>query len=542
MKGFARALIWVLVSASIQDARAQVLHAFMSPNPEVSGAFGLSVSGAGDTDIDGYADLAVGACYENGGAADAGRAYIMSGRTGNPLHVLMSPNPEIDGYFGCSVSGAGDVDNDGYADIVVGADSEDGGEVNAGRAYVFSGQTGGPIHTLLSPNAQFIGYFGTSVSGAGETDGDGFADLIVGAHYEDGGDTQTGRAYIFSGQTGALHMMLESPNPESYGHFGISVSGAGDVKNDGFDDVIVGACYESAPAPDAGRAYVFNGQTGVLLHTLVSPNADTLSYFGYSVSGAGDVNADGYADLIVGAHYKDGGPPYTGRAYVFSGQTGGLLYTLVSPNAQAVGFFGYSVSGAGDVNGDGFADVTVGAYLEDGGAVSAGRGYVFSGCTGKPLYTLLSTHPEIDGYFGFSVSGAGDVNNDGLDDVVAGAYNEDAELTDDGRAYVFAIPPPLVLSSSVTGGQLVLQWPEVIDVAEYWVYGAENQAYFEPGLTSPWTHRVAQVSPPTTAWSSSNGVAIPYHDWTYLILAVNAWEQELVRSNRVGEFDYSSVP
>ncbi len=527
-----------VVCVNCVSAQAQVLHAWISPNPEVSGAFGLAVSGAGDANNDGYADLAVGACYEDGGASDAGKAYVLSGQTGNPLHTLLSPNPEIDGYFGCSISGAGDVDGDGFADVVAGADEEDGGAVGAGRAYVFSGQTGGPIRTLLSPDPHFTGHFGISVSGAGEVDGDGFADVIVGAHYEDGGETQSGRAYIFSGQTGnPIHTLL-SLNPELYGHFGISVSGAGDVNNDGFADVIVGANYENTTLTDAGRVYVFNGHTGDILYTLLSPNPATYGYFGYSVSGAGDVNIDGYADVIVGAHYNDSGAPYTGRAYVFSGRTGGLLYTLVSPNAQALGFFGYSVSGAGDVDIDGYADVVVGAYLENGGAVGAGRAYVFSGRTGDCLYSLVSPHPEFDGHFGFSVSGAGDVNADGKANVIVGAHDEDGEVTDDGRAYVFIVPPLMVVSGGLIGGQFVLQWSPCAGAENYWVYGADNEAHFEPGLTSPYLHRQAEILPPTTTWTSPNGVAAPDHNWTYMVVAVNAWEQELLRTTRVAEFDY----
>ena len=539
-----RALIACLVvtCATIMSTPAQILHTWMSPIPENLGQFGLSVSGAGDANIDGYADLVVGACYEDGGASDAGRAYIFDGQTGITLHTLLSPNAEIDGYFGCSVSDAGDVNNDGYDDVIVGADDEDGVAVNAGRAYVFSGQTGAPIRTFTSPNAQIAGHFGISVSGAGDVDGDDFDDVVVGAHDEDGGDTHSGRVYIFSGQLGVPHQTLLSPNPESYGHFGISVSAAGDVNSDGFGDVIVGACYEDTTFQDAGRAYVFNGETGDLLYTLLSPNPDLYGYFGYSVSGAGDVNIDGFDDVIVGAHYRDGGAPYTGRAYVFSGQTGGLLYTLVSPNPQASGFFGYSVSGAGDVDGDGYADVIVGAYNESGGATFSGRAYVFSGKTGSVLYHLVSPNPEYWGAFGFSVSGAGDVNNDGYTNVIVGALNEDVELTDDGRTYVFTIPPPIVLLPGVIDGQLVLQWPAFEDAASYWVYGAENDSYFEPGLTSPWMHRQAEVIPPATTWTSPNGVGEPYHDWTYLVVAVNPWEQELLRSNRAGEFDFSSIP
>jgi hypothetical protein len=538
MKALVAVVALLVVCGSAVGAERQVLHTWMSPNPENSGGFGLSVSGAGDANNDGYADLVVGACYENGGATDAGRAYIFSGQSGNPLHVLLSPIPEMDGHFGCSVSDAGDVNGDGHADVVVGADDEDGGAVGAGRAYVFSGQTGGPIRVLVSPDAQFIGHFGISVSGAGEVDGDGYADIVVGAHYEDGGDTQAGRAYIFSGQTGGLHYPLESPYPEAYGHFGIAVSGAGDVNNDGHADVVVGACYEDGGASGAGRAYVFSGETGDTLYTLLSPNPELNGYFGISVSGAGDVNGDGFADVVVGTYHEDGGATDAGRAYVFSGQTGNVLYTLQSPSPESPGQFGLSVSGTGDVDGDGYADVVVGACWEDGGATEAGRTHVFSGRTGYHLATLVSPNPEYDGFFGYSVSGAGDVNNDGQADVIVGAYNEDAEVTDDGRAYVFSVPPLMILSGSLIGGQFVLQWNPCAGAASYWVYGADNEAYFEPGLTSPYSYRQAVVAPPTTTWASANGVVVPDHNWTYLVVAVDAGQQEVTRSNPVGEFDF----
>jgi hypothetical protein len=543
MKALVSVIALFVICVTAVSGQAQVHFAWMSPIPENSGAFGIAVSGGGDANIDGYADLIVGACYEDGGATDAGRAYIFSGQTGVLLHLLVSPNPEIDGWFGASVSDVGDVNGDGHADVVVGADSEDAGAVGAGRAYIFSGQTGGLVYTLLSPNAQLAGHFGWSVSGAGDVNGDGFPDVIVGAHCEDGGETESGRAHIFSGQTGGPHCTLLSPYPEAYGSFGISVSDAGDVNGDGYADVVVGAAYEDGGASAAGRAYVFSGETMDTLYTLESPKPELNGYFGISVSGAGDVNGDGFADVVIGTYSEDGGAADAGRAYVFSGQTGDTLYSLESPNPELSGQFGLSVSGAGDVNGDGFADVVVGACWEDGGAVEAGRAHVFNGFTGDHLYTLLSPNPEYDGFFGYAVSGAGDVNADGSGNVIVGAYNEDAELIDDGRAYVFVVPPPMILiPGGVAGGQLVLEWTPCAGAAEYWVYGAENETFFEPELTEPWTYRQAVIPPPTTAWATDSGVADPEHNWTYLVVAVNAYEQELLRSNRVGEFDYGWGP
>ncbi|MCJ7459407.1 MAG: FG-GAP-like repeat-containing protein, partial [candidate division Zixibacteria bacterium] len=160
-------------------------------------------------------------------------------------------------------------------------------------------------------------------------------------------------------------------------NFGYSVSGAGDVNNDGYADLIVGALLNSAGGSFAGRAYVYSGQTGALLYTFTGEAAG--DEFGCSVSGAGDVNKDGYADLIVGTFAYPGGT-YAGRAYVYSGQTGALLYTFTG--AAANDQLGVSVSGAGDVNKDGYADLIVGAHGNSAGGSFAGRAYVYS-CPGS---------------------------------------------------------------------------------------------------------------------------------------------------------------
>jgi hypothetical protein len=424
---------------------AQVLYTLESPNAQPGGHFGWSVSRAGDADGDGYGDLVLGARNEDGGVYDAGRAYVLSGSTASLLHTLDSPNPAASGHFGFAVSGAGDVNNDGYDDVVVGAYLEDGGQSEAGRAYIFNGQTGNLLHALESPNGEASGMFGCSVSAAGDVDNDGCDDVVVGAWHEDGGALEAGRAYIFGGQTGDLLRTLQSPDAEDSGLFGRCVSGIGDANNDGYADVVVGALCEDGGATDAGRAYVFSGQTGAVLHVLESPGLEAYGDFGCSVSGAGDADNDGCSDIAVGAFLEDGGATNAGRVYVFSGQTGSLIHVLQSTDPEVGGEFGGSVSCAGDVNGDGCDDVVVGAHGESS---LAGRAHVFSGQTGVLLHTFQSPNPENLGHFGFSVSGIGDVNGAGYDDLLVGAWGEDGGASQGGRAYVFApMDVPIELAS-----------------------------------------------------------------------------------------------
>jgi hypothetical protein len=392
--------------------------------------FGYSVSGAGDVNNDGYADLIVGAPYNGAGGTSAGRAYVYSGHTRALLYTFTGE--AAGNQFGYSVSGAGDVNNDGYADLIVGAPGNDAGGTDAGRAYVYSGQTGALLYTFTGEAAG--DRFGVSVSGAGDVNNDGYADLIVGAGWNNAGGTNAGRAYVYSGQTGALLYTFTGAAADD--RFGRSVSGAGDVNKDGYADLIVGAYNNDAGGTDAGRAYVYSGQSGALLYTFTGEAAG--DRFGGSVYGAGDVNNDGYADLIVGAFYNDAGGADAGRAYVYSGQTGALLYTFTGEAAGDL--FGTSVSGAGDVNNDGYADLIVGAPYNGAGGTEAGRAYVYSGLTAALLYTF--TGEAAGNAFGASVSGAGDVNNDGYAELIVGAPFHDAGGTAAGRAYVYSCTPP----------------------------------------------------------------------------------------------------
>ena len=377
---------------------------------------------------DGFDDLIVGADRDDDNGSNSGSARVFSGLDGSVLHTFLGD--AAGDYFGRSVSGAGDVNGDGFADLIVGAPDDDDNGSNSGSARVFSGVDGSVLHTFLGDAAG--DYFGRSVSGAGDVNGDGFADLIVGADDDDNG-ADSGSARVFSGADGSvLHTFLGDATLDLFGR---SVSGAGDVNGDGFADLIVGASGDDDNGSESGSARVFSGVDGSVLHTFLGDAAG--DSFGSSVSGAGDVNGDGFDDLIVGAFGDDDNGSNSGSARVFSGVDGSVLHTFLGDAANDR--FGRSVSGAGDVNGDGFDDLIVGADRDDDNGSNSGSARVFSGVDGRVLHTFLGD--AANDRFGFSVSGAGDVNGDGFADLIVGAFLDDNNGSDSGSARVFLSTP-----------------------------------------------------------------------------------------------------
>ena len=285
-------------------------------------------------------------------------------------------------FFGVSVSGAGDVNGDGFADLIVGAAQDDNNGADAGSARVLSGLNGSVLYTFNGDSP--FDFFGVSVSGAGDVDGDGYADLIVGARGDDNNGERSGSARVFSGLDGSILYTFDGDSAADT--FGASVSGAGDVNGDGFADLIVGAAQDDNNGFSSGSARVFSGLDGSILFTFDGDSA--IDLFGISVSGAGDVDGDGFADLIVGARRDDNNGDSSGSARVFSGADGSVLYTFNGDSP--FDFFGGSVSGAGDVDGDGFADLIVGAHLDDNNGTDSGSARVFSGLFVPPdALTLL---------------------------------------------------------------------------------------------------------------------------------------------------------
>ena len=409
--------------------------------------YGQSVSGAGDVNRDGYDDVIVGSPM-NQAMLTAGRAFLYFGgpRTNNlPNVTLTGQGP--DDEFGYSVSDAGDVNNDSYPDVIVGAPENDAGGSGAGRAYIFYGGASmdNTPDVILTGTAQ-TDRFGYSVSGAGDLNGDGYDDVVVGAPFSNAGGRFAGKVHVFFGaKKMGTTANVTITGTFDYEEIGRSVSSAGDVNNDGYDDLIIGL-NDNTYGTNCGAMHIYHG--GASMDNIVDVNITGTAKgddFGRQVSCAGDVNNDGYSDVIVGAMDDDSGGINAGAAHVFFGgnQMNSTTDVKLVGSAEA-DYFGFAVSGAGDLNRDGFDDVVVGAYYNDASGPRSGQAYVYYGGAAMDNVTDLKLDgPLTDDNFGWAVSGAGDMDNDGYGDIIVGAPKNDAGGYDTGTAFVHRAHPAI---------------------------------------------------------------------------------------------------
>ncbi len=501
------------------------------------GESGYSVSGAGDINGDGIADLVIGSPGYIPNGNRIGRSYVVFGGFGvgssgdislgslNGANGFKLDGENYNDYTGSSVSSGGDINGDGYTDLLIGAYGYPQGN-QVGRTYVvFGGPAVGHNGTISLASLNGINGFkldgendqdnsGYSISSGGDINGDGYGDVLIGADaysiYTSPAVPQRGRTYVvfggptvghsgtlsLSGLNGTQGFKLNGENEDDYS--GHSVRSAGDINGDGYGDLVIGA-YGYPSDGGKGRSYVVFGGPGVGKDNNGTINLSSLNgtngfkmdgenigdASGFSVSAAGDVNRDGYPDLLIGAYNWN---TAIGRIYVvFGGPKVGLNETILLSSLNgtngfkldgeaAYNYCGYSVSSAGDINADGYADVLIGdyGYPTDDSIYSPydqGRSYVVFGSriyNGTiALSSLNGTNGfRLDGenegdYSGYSVSSVGDINSDGVVDLVIGAYEYSQQGTGIGRTYVvFGDIPPVLVNNNLyvwLGGRLIVR-------------------------------------------------------------------------------------
>ncbi|MCY2960643.1 MAG: integrin alpha [Planctomycetota bacterium] len=370
-------------------------------------AFGIAIAGGVDIDVDGVPDALVGAPRFHPSFPGTGDASLLSGATG--LRLITWSGAAKGDQFGAAVAIVGDVDGDGRADLAVGAPRADVGASNSGSVRVLSGATGVPLYTLTGGSGGAL--FGSSLAGLGDVDGDGRADFAVGAPRNSVG---AGFVRIVSGASGATLRTLSGTSTND--RFGVSLSPIGDLDLDGVTDLMIGAERSDLAASDAGAVLVVSGATGATLRTWFGASA--LDEFGHTIAGIGDVSGDGVPDALVGAWNDDAGSGsfQPGSVSVISGSSGVVLSRWIGNTGDD--HLGKGLASLGDVDGDGVPDYGY-SGRHDLNEQHPGNVWVRSGASGDLLFFLWGD--RIEDELGLGLARMGDVDGDGLGDFVVGA-------------------------------------------------------------------------------------------------------------------------
>lgn len=350
--------------------------------------YGFIARSIGDADMDGVQDYIISGHTASAGGPSAGRAWVYSGASGSVLNTVTGLPGDLLGY---AANRAGDVNNDGHGDYMVGAPRINGAA--AGYAQVFSGADHSVLYTKAGSSAN--DQFGRNVGAAGDVDGDGFDDFLIAATNASAG---AGRVTLYSGATGSS---LQSWTGTGLDMLGSALTGLGDLDKDGFDEFLIGA--SGGGAGGRGQAVVYDGQSLFPVKVL-EPDPGAVSYGMYMCGSLGDLNGDSVPDFFV----SDFSHSVGGRVYVYSGANFQVLYTV---DGEAPGdVFGTGPGLAGDVDKDGVNDLVFGALGNDQGGNGAGQMRIVSGVDGSPIGRFTGSIAGVG--LGFSCTGVGDVDGD----------------------------------------------------------------------------------------------------------------------------------
>ena len=431
---------------------------------------GVAVAGVGDFNADGLDDILIGAYARDNSHYNSGTSYLLfptlsaspavSSFTGT-IDLSVAPmsftGENENDYSGYALSQAGDVNGDGYQDFIIGIYNSDAGASSGGAAAIIYGTATPAATTVSLTNADVrlindtaFEHVGYSVAGVGDVNNDGFDDVLIGGQCS---SSSPGVAYLIYGSSTLLgDFMLSSADAKFVGdtngdNAGEAVAGAGDFNGDGYDDILIGADYSDIAGADSGTSYLFfggslSGTVSVNTANLILTGQAAGDASGYSVAGVGDVNNDGLDDIMMGAIFNDNAGANTGSAYLVYGSS--TLSGTMSLSAADVILNGTptdneaadSVAGAGDINGDGFAEVFISSPYYGAGKTYLMYGGHLSGTIDLTNADATFTGVAIGDAAGYSNASAGDVNGDGFDDILISARFNDDGGSNAGATYL----------------------------------------------------------------------------------------------------------
>ena len=372
----------------------------------VDDSYGWVAENLGDINSDGVNDYIISAPFFVSNGTPTGKVYVYSGSDGSLLNEITGNAYD---WFGWSASTAGDVNADGVPDYIVGGRGAPAGPTpNTGRVVVYSGADHSVLYEWIVGAGDTFGY---DVNKAGDINGDGYGDVIVGAAFADFTAFQAGRVYVFSGADGSVLWTADGSEAKEF--LGSAVGFVGDLNGDGAWELVGGAMGLGLPNGHiSGGGYVLDGATGTKMMALDAATGNgTSNRLGqFFASDAGDVNADSVPDIFLADYADNAKGNAAGSAYVYSGVDGSILLEFHGRVKDGLG----PGRGIGDINGDGHADLIIAAYTNSDGAPQAGKTYLFSGADGSVLRTITGNIPG--DFQGVDAVGLGDLNSDGLQD------------------------------------------------------------------------------------------------------------------------------